>query len=286
MGHCKVSVRILRKKSDVLSWHWYEHPIISNHWRLNYLFKSVFSCWQKNLQTKNRHYWPFVRGICHYPVDSPHKWPVMQKALPCHLNIWESCILVSLYSCAAYGVSDPCAFDLHNALPPICNPFNVTFHFPCLWLYVWFIIIPCIINSLETSLWNLYLIENLHVLYGYLFLIIDLRELLHVSFLDISTLFIYEDMCVYCNIIYFKSVVNNKCVYFKLVVIDICVNFLVSCQKYHSQIISMIYFDKWYIICDLDDSSNIHPSSELSKIFPLSLVWSLLSVLISFHVLF
>ena len=26
----------------------------------------------------------FIRGIQQSPVDSPHKWPVMQKALPCH----------------------------------------------------------------------------------------------------------------------------------------------------------------------------------------------------------
>ena len=30
------------------------------------------------------HYWPFVRGIHWWPVDSPHKGPVMWKALPCH----------------------------------------------------------------------------------------------------------------------------------------------------------------------------------------------------------
>ena len=30
------------------------------------------------------HHWPFVRGIHRWPVDSPHKGPVMLKATPCH----------------------------------------------------------------------------------------------------------------------------------------------------------------------------------------------------------
>ena len=33
---------------------------------------------------KARHYWPFVRGIHQWPVDSPHKGPVMLKAFPCY----------------------------------------------------------------------------------------------------------------------------------------------------------------------------------------------------------
>ena len=33
------------------------------------------------------HYCPFVRGIHQWLVDSPHKWPEMQKVLPCHNNI-------------------------------------------------------------------------------------------------------------------------------------------------------------------------------------------------------
>ena len=29
------------------------------------------------------HYWPFVKGIHRFPMDSPHKGPVMLKAFPC-----------------------------------------------------------------------------------------------------------------------------------------------------------------------------------------------------------
>ena len=39
--------------------------------------------------TKEEHikalcFWPFVRGIHRWPVDSPHKGPVIQKAFTCH----------------------------------------------------------------------------------------------------------------------------------------------------------------------------------------------------------
>ena len=33
--------------------------------------------------TQYLYYWPFVRGIHWWPVDSPHKGPVMQKTYPC-----------------------------------------------------------------------------------------------------------------------------------------------------------------------------------------------------------
>ena len=33
---------------------------------------------------KDAHYWPFVRGIHQWLVDSPHKGPVMHEAFACH----------------------------------------------------------------------------------------------------------------------------------------------------------------------------------------------------------
>ena len=33
---------------------------------------------------QSQHYWPFVRGIHQWLVDSPHKGPVNQKAFPLH----------------------------------------------------------------------------------------------------------------------------------------------------------------------------------------------------------
>ena len=38
----------------------------------------------------NPHYWPTVRGIHWWPVDSQHKRPVMQKPFQCHDVIMES----------------------------------------------------------------------------------------------------------------------------------------------------------------------------------------------------
>ena len=34
--------------------------------------------------TTRPHYWPYVRGIHRWPVDSPHNGPVVRKAFPCH----------------------------------------------------------------------------------------------------------------------------------------------------------------------------------------------------------
>ena len=39
---------------------------------------------QADTNIKDMYYWPFVRRIYRWPVDSPHKGPVMRKAFPCH----------------------------------------------------------------------------------------------------------------------------------------------------------------------------------------------------------
>ena len=43
--------------------------------RLSWGFHDDVKTWISSL-----HYWPFVRGIHQWLVDSPHKWPVMQRA--------------------------------------------------------------------------------------------------------------------------------------------------------------------------------------------------------------
>ena len=60
----------------------------SNHWQLNCLFNSSFQPTMENI--KAPHYWPFVRGIHQWLVDSPHKGPVMWKAFPYHDVIMSS----------------------------------------------------------------------------------------------------------------------------------------------------------------------------------------------------
>ena len=72
---------------------------ISNHWQLNCVFNSLF--WPRTMKISKLlnvlamehddvltwkcfpYYCPFVRGIHRWPVDSPHKGPVMRKPLPC-----------------------------------------------------------------------------------------------------------------------------------------------------------------------------------------------------------
>ena len=53
---------------------------------------------------KVQHYWPFVRGIHQWLVDSPHKGPVTWKAFPCHdimmgriTAIWHLCLCCLTY---------------------------------------------------------------------------------------------------------------------------------------------------------------------------------------------
>ena len=51
----------------------HERHVFSDHWPLECLLNSLF---------KSPHYWPFVKGQC--LMDSPHKGPIMQKAVPVH----------------------------------------------------------------------------------------------------------------------------------------------------------------------------------------------------------
>ena len=58
----------------------HEHHGISNHCQLDCLFNSLLMC-TTNKTWKHSYHWPFVRGIHWWPVDSPHKGPVMCRAL-------------------------------------------------------------------------------------------------------------------------------------------------------------------------------------------------------------
>ena len=67
----------LRLKGHVSNWN---HPLrrpdgVSNHWRL------LLFVGHRSSITVPR-YWPFVRGIHRWPVDSPHKGPVTRKMFP------------------------------------------------------------------------------------------------------------------------------------------------------------------------------------------------------------
>ena len=55
----------------------HERYLISNHHTFNCLFKIL--CGPISEKHQSSHYWPFVRGIHRWPVNSPHKGPVTRK---------------------------------------------------------------------------------------------------------------------------------------------------------------------------------------------------------------
>ena len=56
------------------------HNVVSNHRPFDCLFNSL--CGLTSKKHLSPHYWPFVRGIHRWPVNSPHKGPVTRKKLP------------------------------------------------------------------------------------------------------------------------------------------------------------------------------------------------------------
>ena len=54
---------------------------LSNHRLIECLFSSLFMLTTKKISSPC--YWPFVRGMHRWPVDSPHKGPETRKAFPC-----------------------------------------------------------------------------------------------------------------------------------------------------------------------------------------------------------
>ena len=58
----------------------YERHEVSNHRSLDCLFNSLCGHpWKKH---QSPYYWPFLRGIHRWPVNSPHQRPVARKKLP------------------------------------------------------------------------------------------------------------------------------------------------------------------------------------------------------------
>ena len=57
-----------------------EYHVVSNHRSFDCLFNSLYGPTSKKHQIP--HYWPFVRGIHRWPVNSPHQGPVTRKKLP------------------------------------------------------------------------------------------------------------------------------------------------------------------------------------------------------------
>ena len=69
-----------------------DHDITWAAWHLRWLAHQLFAHQLGQVNNKEKkikvlHCCPFVRGIHRWPVDSPHKWPVIQKVFPCHVIV-------------------------------------------------------------------------------------------------------------------------------------------------------------------------------------------------------
>ena len=62
--------------------------------------------------TQAQCYWPFVRGIHRWPVDSPHNWPVMWKVFPWHDVTWTA-LAITIWWIMSY---------LKRASQPLSHP--------------------------------------------------------------------------------------------------------------------------------------------------------------------
>ena len=72
----------------------YKCQRVSNHYQLDCLLNNLFRLTTTKENIQIPHYWPFVRGIHQWPVDSPHKGPAMWKTFPCN-----DMIMVAVYQC-------------------------------------------------------------------------------------------------------------------------------------------------------------------------------------------
>ena len=74
-----------------LQWHHMRIIVFQITANFDCLLNILFGLTSKNT-SKDPHYWPFVRGIHCWAVDSPHKWPVTWKMLM--MDIWVTmCIM-------------------------------------------------------------------------------------------------------------------------------------------------------------------------------------------------
>ena len=83
----------------------------------------LFNSLSSHIKEKFRslHYWPFLKGIDWWPVDSPHKGLVMQKVFPCHdVIILQGCHrswIMSLISLANHYKNIVNVKTPHHCLP-------------------------------------------------------------------------------------------------------------------------------------------------------------------------
>ena len=106
----------------------HERHVDTNHWSFHCLFNSL--CRPTSKKHQILHCWPFVRGIHRWPVNSPHKGPVMRKKLPfdmlieilpsycsavCDIMLYWDCIKM------APDCTKQCQYNIINFLPNTQN---------------------------------------------------------------------------------------------------------------------------------------------------------------------
>ena len=84
---------------------------VSNHQHLDGLLNCLF--WRRSKKTSNHlRHWPLMRGIHRWPVDSPHKGPVMQKFFHLMTSTWWLVSLISDLDCASVPVLSIISIEL------------------------------------------------------------------------------------------------------------------------------------------------------------------------------
>ena len=115
----------------------HEHHHISNHWETQLFIHQVFQTYKKH---QIPYYWPFVRGIHLWPVDSPHKGPAMWIAFPhdvivspkSNLSLWH---LITVYIRVTIRTHDKSWYIKIYIAPWLTNIWQDTFHLKWRYMY-------------------------------------------------------------------------------------------------------------------------------------------------------
>ena len=112
-----------------------EHHGVSDHWQLNLTICSTdYSDKQCRKHQSSALLGPLALGIHRLLLDSPHKWPVVQKVCPCHDNImYLHMLLLSLCDFLIVVNLIWSILWAHNCSKPIVTHGMANMAFPFVW---------------------------------------------------------------------------------------------------------------------------------------------------------
>ena len=92
-----ITCKLLKKRMSFVTFFTeisHGHHGLSNHWWFDCLFNRLF--WLMTMKALQAlYYWPFVKGIHQWPMDSHHEGPMISEVSPCHdINIQSSAIIM------------------------------------------------------------------------------------------------------------------------------------------------------------------------------------------------